>query len=68
MQAIIRALEAPPRLSIRSIVSLESRYGMYFAYSSLLAAAAPPAATGFFFSVDDSIEITFPSVNKLLLI
>ena len=60
-QAIIKALEAPPRESIRSMVSLESLYGIYFCYSNL-SFGAP------FLSVDDNIDMTLPKVKRDLLI
>ena len=52
MQAIIKALAVPPRLSINNIVSLESLYG----------------TKGYFVFLSDNAYITFPSVNKDLLI
>lgn len=50
----MRALDVPPRLSCRSMVSFESLNGMYFWFTA--------------FSFEESIEMTFPSVNRLLLI
>ena len=52
IQAIMSALEDPPKLSIRSIVSFESRYGICLPDIPRLS---------------DNQEITFPSVNKDLL-
>ena len=52
MHAIIKALAVPPKLSINSIVNLESLYGIY----------------GIYFFLSERDFITFPKVNKLLLI
>lgn len=51
-QAIINAFDVPPKESIKSIVNLESLYGIY----------------GFFVFLSDNPLITFPSVKRDLLI